>query len=103
MKYRVLITNKAWNDIEQAFLWLAARSPEAAERWRGALLEVIDSLQQFPERCPRAPEGRAFGSELRELTVGKRQGIYRIIFRIRRKSVQVLRVRHGARRGFDEE
>lgn len=50
MKYRVLITKKAWDDIEQAYFWLAARSLEAAERWRDALFEVIDTLQQFPER-----------------------------------------------------
>ena len=103
MKYRVLISEKAWDDIEQVYFWLAARSPEAAARWKDALFEVIDSLQQFPERCPHAPESRAFGTELRELTLGKRQGTYRIVFRIRRKAVHVLHVWHAARRGFDED
>lgn len=103
MKYRVLISKKAWDDIEQVFFWIAARSPEAAERWKDTLFEVIDSLQQFPERCSRARESLAFGTELRELLMGKRKGTYRITFRIRGRAVHVLRVRHSARRGFDED
>lgn len=103
MTYRVLISKKAWDDIEHVFFWLAARSPGAAERWRDSLFEVIDSLEQFPERCPLAPESGAFGTELRELSLGKRQATYRIVFRIRGRAVHVLRVRHGARRGFDQD
>jgi plasmid stabilization system protein ParE len=103
MTYRVLISKKAWDDIEQVYFWLAVRSSEAAERWRDSLFEVIDSLKKFPERCPRAPESGAFGTDLRELSVGRRRGTYRIIFRIRGGAVHVLRVRHGARRGFDED
>ncbi|HQU43209.1 MAG TPA: type II toxin-antitoxin system RelE/ParE family toxin [Pirellulales bacterium] len=103
MIYRVRIADKAWNEIDQAYLWLKWRSPDAAERWKEKLFELVDSLRQFPERCPRAPESAAFGTKLRELRFGKQQGTYRIIFRIRGGTVYVLRVRHAARRGFDED
>jgi plasmid stabilization system protein ParE len=103
MTYRVRIAEKAWNEIEQAYEWLAWRSPTAAERWKEGLLEVIDSLAHSPERCPRAAESAVFGTKLRELRYGKRQRAYRIVFQIRGRTVYVLRVRHAARRGFDED
>jgi plasmid stabilization system protein ParE len=103
MIYRVRIAEKAWQEIDRAYEWLSWRSPETAKRWREKLLEAVDSLSHLPERCPRAPEGAAFGSKLRELRYGRRQGAFRIIFQIRGRTVYVLRVRHAARRGFDED
>jgi plasmid stabilization system protein ParE len=103
MTFRVRISDKAWSEIDQAYEWLAWRSPEAALRWKEKLLDAVDSLARFPERCPRAPESAAFGTKLRELRFGKRQGAFRVIFQIRGRTVNVLRVRHAARRGFDED
>jgi plasmid stabilization system protein ParE len=103
MNYRVRIADTAWNEIDQAYEWLAWNAPETAERWKEKLLGSIDSLSYFPERSPRAPESAAFGTKLRELRFGKRQRAYRIVFQIRGSTVYVLRVRHAARRGFDEE
>ncbi len=103
MKYRVIIAATALVEIQEAFEWLAAHSPNAAERWRAALLEAVQSLESFPYRCSLAPEAASLGTEIRQLLHGRRQGIYRILFKIQGETVLVLRVRHGARRFLGEE
>jgi toxin ParE1/3/4 len=60
------------------------------------LKEAILSLQEHPNRCP------AIGSKdkLRHLLYGHKPHIYRVIYRVLEKSkhVEVLHIRHGARR-----
>jgi plasmid stabilization system protein ParE len=97
MKYRVEITATALAEVQEAYAWLAGRSSAAAGRWRAALLEAVDSLERFPERCPLAPESDHLGREIPQLLHGKRRGVYRILFEIRGRTVYVLRVRHGSR------
>ena len=41
MKYRVLVEEPAWQDIEAAYEWLRARVPEHAVRWFNTLEEAI--------------------------------------------------------------
>ncbi len=40
-RFRVVITTRALLEVEEAFEWLAERSPAAAERWRAALLRAV--------------------------------------------------------------
>ena len=98
MGYRVLIDPKAAAEIEEACVWLAEQAPRAASRWFNNLHEAIQSLQDFPRRCALAPETRGFDREIRQLLFGRRGGMYRILFSISGRTVQVLRVRHAARR-----
>lgn len=103
MRYRVKITELAWSEVEGAYAWLAGQAPAAATRWRAKLLEAIDSLEAYPERCPEAPESDYLGGEVRQLLFGKRRGVFRILFEIRGDTVYVIRVRHGARRFLGEQ
>ncbi|HUG12120.1 MAG TPA: type II toxin-antitoxin system RelE/ParE family toxin [Opitutaceae bacterium] len=96
MKFFVRIETRAARDIDEASGWIAARSPEAAERWFNAIEAEIHSLEYFPMRCPRAREDGLFPYELRQLVYGRRQGRYRVIFTIRNQTVHVLHIRHGA-------
>lgn len=96
-KLRVIIQPPASGEIEQAFLWIAERNPDAAVKWFTGLQKVIQSLETFPERCPLAPENDAFKEEIRQLVYGRRGGRYQIFFTIRGDAVHVLHVRHGAR------
>ena len=96
MKFRVQLESRAARDIDEASGWLAARSPQAAEQWFNAIEAAIAGLKDFPTRCPRAREDGLFSYELRQLVYGRRHGRYRIIFTIRRQTVHVLHVRHGA-------
>jgi plasmid stabilization system protein ParE len=96
MPYRVEITDAALDEITRAVAWLAERSPAAAERWRQSLFSVIDTLSADPTRYSLAPEDDWHRGGIRQLLLGKRRNIYRVLFRIRGQVVQVLRVRHGA-------
>jgi plasmid stabilization system protein ParE len=96
VKFCVCIETSAACDIDEACGWIAARSPEAAERWFNAIEAEIHSLEYFPMRCSRAREDGLFHYELRQLVYGRRQGRYRVIFTIRNQTVHVLHIRHGA-------
>jgi plasmid stabilization system protein ParE len=97
MRHSVWIETRAIRDLDEASAWIAAQSPEAAERWLDAIEAEIRSLDLFPERCPRAREDGLFPYELRQLVYGRRHGRYRIIFTIRAEAAHILHVRHGAR------
>jgi mRNA-degrading endonuclease RelE of RelBE toxin-antitoxin system len=58
----------------------------------------ILSLEENPNRCPTIPEKAG----LRHLLYGHKPHIYRVIYRVleKRKQVDVLHIRHGARRRF---
>lgn len=101
-KCRVVIECSAQQDIEEAYLWVAERAPEAAVRWFNGIYKTIGSLEIFPERCPLAPETDFFQQEIRQILHGRRQHKYRILFTISGRIVHILHVRHGARLHLDE-
>ncbi len=94
MNYRVEVTESAERDAHEAFAWIAADSPNNAQRWFDALFAAIQSLESFPTRCAVAPESEVVGEEIRQLLFGN----YRVLFVVRDDTVFVLHVRHGARR-----
>ena len=79
MAYTVEITEPAARNIEEAFEWLHAESPAAAERWIDGLLATIHTLTRLPLRCPVAPESDDFDETIREIFFGR----YRILSRWR--------------------
>jgi len=101
-QYQVIILPSAERDIGEAYEWLAGQDADAAIRWYDRMLEVVFSLDTFPERCPLAPEDKFINSEIREIFHGRRQHKYRILFTVRKNEVHVLHVRHGARQAFGE-
>ena len=56
MAYKVEITEKAQEEAREAIRWIAQYSPEKASLWHFELMEKVDSLENFPARCPLAPE-----------------------------------------------
>jgi len=99
MSYQVITTRQAESDIEAAYQWAANYSPEKAMLWYFDVQEAIESLANFPARCPLAPESVTFGQEIRHLLVGK----YRILFHIDDETVYVTHVRHSARQTLAPE
>src|SRR6266700_1471141 len=98
MKYKVMLEPRAGADIEEAYLWIATRAPDSAIKWFNGIYAAIETLETFPERCPRAPENEFFDEEIRELFYRKRVGRYRILFTIAGQTVHILHVRHGRQR-----
>lgn len=69
-------------------------------KWYRGFKEAIFSLEEQPSRCPLTPES----DKLRHLLYGNKPHIYRAIFRVleKQKQVEVLHLRHGARRRFKD-
>ena len=98
MKYRVRLRprpKRTWTESSAGF---TSDGPTVAGgRWFSRLMAKIDTLETHPERCAIADESEDLGVEIRELLFGKRHGVYRILFQIEGRTVQILRVWHGAR------
>src|SRR3990170_2083651 len=102
MTYRVVLTDRAAKDLDEAYQWCAERAPEAATRWYNGFLDALNSLGSNPERCPIAAESRKLSIEIRQLLYGRRRS-YRVLFLVREQTVVVLHVRHTARREASPE
>ena len=95
--YQVIVLPSAERDIGEAYQWLAEHDGMAAICWYNRLLEVVFSLEIFPERCPLAPETKSFKRQVRPIFHGRRLNKYRILFAVSEGKVHVLHVRHSAR------
>jgi hypothetical protein len=73
-----------------------AERSDAALKWYLGLKQAILNLEQNPNRSPLTPESDKF----RHLLYGTKPQVYRVIYGVseRQKEVQVLHIRHGARR-----
>lgn len=92
-RYAVVIESKAATDIAGYARWIAEQgSPMNAIRWVSDIEDAIMALDQFPERCPVAPESDAFDRVIRQLIFKS----HRILFTVGTNQVHVLHVRHGA-------
>lgn len=98
MVYRVKMSVRAERDFAYLYRDIRAVQSDAAWRWYVEFKEAILGLSELPYRCPVTPEK----DELRHLLFGRKPHIYRVIYRVleKKKAVEVLHIRHGARRGF---
>lgn len=98
MEYLVNIAARAERDLAQLYEEIHPGHSEAALNWYRGLKEAILSLKEQPNRCAVTPENE----RLRHLLYGTKPHIYRVIYRVleRQKRVEVLHIRHGARRRF---
>jgi plasmid stabilization system protein ParE len=96
MAYLVKITPRAERDLARLFGEINAEYSDAALKWYLGLKEAILSLEEQPNRYPVTPEKKT----LRHLLYGQKPHVYRVIFRVqeRQKQVEVLHIRHRARR-----
>ena len=92
-KFSVDITAIAEADISEVWEYIAQDKPEAATAFVMRVEEQINTLENFPERCPLVPENQLLGSVYRHLVNGN----YRTIFKIVGTRVIIMRVLHGSR------
>ena len=90
---------RAERDLAGIYDWIGASSSDAALAWYRGLREAIRTLRNSPGRCPLTPEDR----QLRHLLYGSKPNVYRVIYRVleKQQQVDVLHIRHGARREFN--
>jgi len=98
MAYLVNLTSRAERDLEHLYNEIEATGSDAERRWYQGLQKQILSLEEHPDRCPVTPEKKT----VRQMLYGRKHGVYRVIYRVleRKKVVEVLHIRHGARRYF---
>jgi len=92
-KFQVEITATAQSDIQEIFQYIAVDNQTAANNLFWEIEKQIDSLEQFPLRCPVIPESFELGVEYRHIIYGH----YRTIFRVESSKVIILRIIHGRR------
>ena len=99
MGYRVKLSRAAARDTDEAFQWLEEKAPERASSWISGLMDAALSLENNPDRCPKAAESPELGILIRVLLYGKKRGIYRILFLVRPDDeiVLIVRIRHASR------
>jgi len=103
MTYKLIVQPCALADLDKAYQWIKAQSPENAASWLNCFLEALSTLEQFPRRCAVAPESKHVGLAIRQLLYGRRAGVYRALFTIRGREIHVLHIRHAARRTMTKE
>jgi len=90
MRYSVIFTRSAEDDLDAIAEFIARDNPRAAHEWIATIKDRIDSLSSHPERNRRRPQ---LGRGYRILVVGT----YLVVYRIERDSVYVMRVFQGSR------
>jgi toxin ParE1/3/4 len=98
MAYRVNITARAERDFAYLYDDIDVQHSNAVLHWCQGLKAAVLGLEMNPNRCPVPPEN----ANLRHLLYGHKPHICRVIYRVieKRKQVDVLHIRHGARRRF---
>ena len=69
--------------------YIAQDKPDAAEKWINTIFSKVEQLKSTPEIGRVVPE--ILNDQFRELIYGN----YRIIYRIEKKQISILTIRHG--------
>src|SRR5262245_58927186 len=97
MTYRVIIQPRALEHLEAQYQYIAQQSPWAAASWFNRFVKALESLAEFPQRCPVARESDVVGREVRQLLFGGRAGTRSAYFVIEADTVRILAIRHSTR------
>ena len=93
-RYHINIKPTAENDLENCYLHIAEDSPQNALNWYLSIVDAIEKLDKMAERCPIAPEDQDIRLGIRHLIIGS----YRVLYKIDGDTVDVLHVRHSAKK-----
>jgi len=96
-RYQVIILPEAEQDLRELLHHVRAQSPQAADRLFTHLLAAIDGLSIMPARFPAARESGQVLGDIRQRV----KKSFRIIYEIRGQVVEVIGIRHAARRPMD--
>lgn len=74
-RYEVILEPRAQADLEAAYRRIARDSKRTADLWYRGCLSSIRTLQEFPGRCPLAPENDVFKAEIRHFCIVAAPGL----------------------------
>jgi len=72
MTYQIEISPTAIQDIENVLEWLKVNAPALSYRWARGCYETMLKLENFPNRCPLAPESQYLEIDVRQLAICKK-------------------------------
>ena len=98
MNFRVVFQTPGERDLDEAYRWIAAHEPLAAERWRERFYLALKSLESDPERMPLAEENKFVTRELREFHFRKLPYVFRVLFFVDGDLVRIARIVRAQRR-----
>lgn len=100
MAFRVELAKNAESELEELYRWVVQRAPQQGAVWFIGLERAILALDEYPDRCPVAPESIDPNHRVRVLSYGRRPHVYRIFFTVDHIAtvVRVVHIRRGARR-----
>ena len=98
MGIRVELTPDALADMEAIHRWVTEAAPHQGQLWFDRLQEAIQSLTDFPNRCPvnRRLSKRSF--TVRVLRFGRDRNVYRVYYTVGADAVSVFNIRRAVRR-----
>ena len=91
--HEINVLPTAREDIADIYFRIALNNPAAALALAKKIKETIDSLAEFPERCPMIRDGELAKQGYRMLVIGGYIAFYRVF----ESEVLVYRVLHGKR------
>jgi len=91
--YEVDVLPIARDDIAEIYNYIALDNPNAALRVTDEIMDKIDTLAEFPERCPMVPDSVLAKRGYRMLIIEN----YIAFFKVFRADVLIYRVLHGKR------
>ena len=94
MAYYVLYRRRAERD-------LAKLAEGTTLEWFDGLADAIEGLAEFPDRCVFAPEPGLRHKGVRQRLYGEGRSIYRILYRVKEYSSQILTIRHARRQPLE--
>ncbi|RYG69039.1 type II toxin-antitoxin system RelE/ParE family toxin [bacterium] len=95
MAYKVVLTDPAAADIDEAVTFIESYSVAASANWLETIQEAIESLSEMPSRGAFIRENTGQGFEYRHLIYKNHRIVYRVDEAA--QSVLVVRVYHSAR------
>lgn len=107
--YQVYSTEPSEMEVDAIYLNMMRFGPDAADRWHEGFLTSLETLAIMPRAFPIAKESDKMGGNIRVMLYGKGRNIYRILYMIVEPEgeepgiVNVLHVRHAARRPYGED
>lgn len=104
MKYDVVLTENATQQLDEACAWYDQNAPDIAADWYNAFLDALIHLEDNPEQHGLARESSRFPFQIRELLFGLgKQLTHRAVFTLHREKVVVRSIRHLSRKDLSED
>lgn len=93
VKYNLIFSDLAYNDLEEIVLYISKDSKDNAIKFYNKLMDNLTKLEEFPNLGLLMPDKKMSEKGYRMIIVNN----YIIFYKVYEKNIQILRVLHGSR------